>query len=116
MHILPGENDARTSQKPESILSYADIVMYTAKHKVMSGKQELDLLPKEYEVLEFFLRNKDRIVTRSMLLEGIWNFHFDPRTTMVETQISRLRNKLKCALGSRLIKTVRGVGYKLEAG
>ncbi len=104
------------NQEQDSTLSYASIVMHTAKHKVMLGKQELALLPKEYKILEFFLRNQERIITRPMLLEKIWNIHFDPQTSVVETQISRLRNKLKQPLGDRLIKTVRGVGYKLDAG
>lgn len=101
-------------QEQELTLSYADIVMHIAERRVMRSGQELDLLPKEYKILEIFLRNQGRIVTRNMLLEKVWDIHFDPKTSVVETHISRLRNKLEKPFGDTLIKTVRGAGYKLE--
>ena len=116
MHFLLVEDDVTTKQAHEPVLSYADIVIYPAEQRVMCGKQELELMPKEYKILEFFLRNQERIISRDMLLAKIWNIHFDPKTSVVETQISRLRTKLRQSFGHRLIKTVRGSGYKLEAG
>ncbi len=102
------------TQEQELTLSYADIVVHIAERKAIRAGQELLLLPKEYKILEFFLRNQGRIITRSMLLERVWNIHFDPKTSVVETHISRLRNKLEKPFGDTLIKTVRGAGYKLE--
>ena len=101
-------------QEQELTLSYADIVMHIAERKVKRGGQELDLLPKEYKILEIFLRNQGRVITRNMLLEKVWDIHFDPKTSVVETHISRLRNKLEKPFNDTLIKTVRGAGYKLE--
>ena len=103
-------------QSEELTLSYADIVMHIAERKVVRAGQELDLLPKEYKILEIFLRNQGRIVTRNMLLEKVWDIHFDPKTSVVETHISRLRNKIEKPFSDTLIKTVRGAGYKLELG
>lgn len=95
-------------------LSYADIVMHLTEQRVTRAGQVLDLLPKEYRILEIFLRNPGRVITRNMLLEKVWDIHFDPKTSVVETHISRLRNKLEKPFGDTIIKTVRGTGYKLE--
>ncbi len=76
----------------------------------------LDLKPKEFQLLEFLMQNADRVVTRTMLLEHVWDFHFDPKTTIVETHISRIRAKLEaCGPGAPTIQTVRGAGYMLVA-
>ena len=101
-------------QGEELTLSYADISMNIAERKVTRAGQVLDLLPKEYKILELFLRNQGRVVTRNMLLEKVWDIHFDPKTSVVETHISRLRNKLEKPFGDTLLKTIRGAGYKLE--
>ena len=103
-------------QGEELTLSYADINMNIAERKVTRAGQTLDLLPKEYKILELFLRNQGRVVTRNMLLEKVWDIHFDPKTSVVETHISRLRNKLEKPFGDTILKTVRGAGYKLEVG
>ena len=101
-------------QGEELTLTYADIVMNIAERKVSRAGQVLDLLPKEYKILEIFLRNQGRVVTRNMLLEKVWDIHFDPKTSVVETHISRLRDKLDEPFNNTLLKTVRGAGYKLE--
>jgi two-component system OmpR family response regulator len=76
--------------------------------------QELDLKPKEFALLDYLIQNADRVVTRTMLLEHVWDFHFDPKTTIVETHISRIRAKLEAAgPGAPVIQTVRGAGYML---
>ncbi|MDE2327989.1 MAG: winged helix-turn-helix domain-containing protein, partial [Rhodospirillales bacterium] len=67
--------------------------------------------PREYEVLEYLMRHAGRVVTRTMLLEDVWNFHFDPRTSVVESHVSRLRAKL--GAGRELLHTVRGAGYRI---
>lgn len=85
------------------------------KRRVSRAGQEIDLQPTEFRLLEFLLRNADRIVTRTMLLESVWNFHFDPKTNIVETHISRLRSKIDRGFSSERIRTVRGSGYVLDA-
>ncbi len=81
------------------------------------GEQSLDLKPKEFALLEYLMLNVDRVVTRTMLLEHVWDFHFDPKTTIVETHISRLRARLDAARGeddrAPQLLTVRGAGYML---
>ena len=72
-------------------------------------------MPREWQLLEYFLRNADKVLTRSMLLEHVWNFHFDPRTNVVETHISRLRQKLDKGFAQEMIQTVRGTGYLIRA-
>jgi two-component system OmpR family response regulator len=89
--------------------------MHLTEQRVTRAGQVLDLLPKEYRILEIFLRNPGRVITRTMLLEKVWDIHFDPKTSVVETHISRLRNKLEKPFGDTVIKTVRGTGYKLAA-
>ena len=103
-------------QGEELTLTYADISMNVAERKVTRAGQVLDLLPKEYKILDIFLRNQGRVITKNMLLEKVWGIHFDPKTSVVETHISRLRDKLDKPFETHLLKTVRGAGYKLEVG
>ncbi len=100
----------------ETTLRVADLDMDLLKRTVTRGNERVELQPREFRLLEFLMRNADRVVTRTMLLEGVWDFHFDPKTNIVETHISRLRNKLSCAgRAVELIHTVRGSGYVLRA-
>ncbi len=96
-------------------LHAADLEMDLLKRSVMRGGRTVDLQPREFQLLEYLLRNKDRVVTRTMLLEAVWDFHFDPKTNIVETHISRLRSKLSADHAPELIHTVRGAGYVLRA-
>ncbi|MGZ5922313.1 MAG: winged helix-turn-helix domain-containing protein, partial [Rhizomicrobium sp.] len=73
--------------------------------------QPIVLQPREFSLLEYLMKRSDQIVTRTMLLEGVWNYHFDPKTHIVETHMSRLRGKI----GSDLIQTIRGSGYMIRA-
>jgi two-component system OmpR family response regulator len=75
----------------------------------------VDLLPQEFRLLEYLLRHADRVVTRKMLLENVWNLHFDPQTSIVESHISRLRTKLRSVLKEECIYTIRGMGYRFLA-
>ncbi|MBV8870744.1 MAG: winged helix-turn-helix transcriptional regulator, partial [Acetobacteraceae bacterium] len=75
----------------------------------------VELQPREFQLLEYLMRHAERVVTRTMLLEAVWDFHFDPRTNIVETHMSRLRAKLAQHGGPDLIHTVRGAGYALRA-
>lgn len=94
----------------------ADLRVDLLTREVTRAGERVDLQAREYAVLEFLLRHRDRVVTRTMLLEGVWDFHFDPRTNIVETHISRLRGKLnRGGRDAELIHTVRGAGYIIRA-
>jgi two-component system OmpR family response regulator len=95
-------------------LAAGDLVMDVGARVVMRGGERIDLQPKELVLLEVLLRNKGRIVTRTMLLERVWGFHFDPKTSIVETHVSRLRAKVDRPYASQLIQTVRGSGYSIN--
>lgn len=84
--------------------------------RVTRSNREIDLQPQEYRLLEYLMRHAERVVTRTMLLEGVWGFHFDPKTSVVETHISRLRSKLDREGETPIIKTIRGAGYMVNAG
>lgn len=84
--------------------------------RVTRSNREIDLQPQEYRLLEYLMRHAERVVTRTMLLEGVWGFHFDPKTSVVETHISRLRSKLDREGETPVIKTIRGAGYMVNAG
>ena len=83
--------------------------------KVRRAGREIDLQPREFRLLEYLMRNAGRVVTRTMLLERVWEFHFEPRTNIVETHISRLRAKIDRDFDTELLETVRGSGYLLRA-
>jgi two-component system OmpR family response regulator len=103
------------SDTPTSI-RVGDLELDLLKRSVTRGGERIDLQPREFLLLEFLARHADQVVTRTMLLEGVWDFHFDPRTNIVETHISRLRGKLnRGGRDPELIHTVRGSGYVLRA-
>ncbi|HIC65883.1 MAG TPA: response regulator transcription factor, partial [Paracoccus sp.] len=99
----------------ESVLSAGDLRMDLIRRKVTRGGVEIDLLPREFALLECLLRRKGRVQTRTMLLEAVWELSFDPQTNVVESHISRLRGKIDKPFETELIKTVRGAGYRIEA-
>jgi len=94
-----------------TLLACGDLEFDRLQRKVWRRGQVVSLLPLEYRLLEFLLLNRGQPVTRKMLLEQVWGFHFDPRTNIVETHISRLRGKLDETGGPPLIHTIRGAGY-----
>lgn len=96
-------------------LQAGDLEIDLLKRSVSRSGRSVELQPREFQLLEYLLRNKDRVVTRTMLLEAVWDFHFDPRTNIVETHISRLRSKLAADAAPELIHTVRGAGYILRS-
>lgn len=106
---------ARRPQGPEadSVLKLADLEMNLITREVTRGGVALDLLPREFALLEHLLRRKGRVQTRTMLLEGVWDLSFDPQTNVVETHISRLRAKVDKPFDRDLIQTVRGSGYRI---
>lgn len=99
----------------ETVLRAGDLEMDLLKRSVTRGTQSIELQPREFLLLEYLMRHVDRVVTRTMLLENVWDFHFDPKTNIVETHISRLRAKVDRGHSIELIHTVRGSGYCLRA-
>ena len=101
-------------REAETLLRAGDLEMDLIRRNVTRQGQRLDLLPREFALLELLLRRKGRVQTRTMLLEAVWDIHFDPQTNVVETHISRLRAKVDKPFARELIHTVRGAGYKIE--
>lgn len=99
----------------ETALIVGDLEMDLLKRRVARAGQAIELQAQEYKLLEYLMRNSDRVVTRTMLLENVWGFHFDPKTSIVETHISRLRAKIDKGYAFPLLQTVRGSGYSLRA-
>jgi two-component system, OmpR family, response regulator len=98
----------------ETVLRVADLKIDLLTRHVMRGDATILLRPREFRLLEYLMRNAERVVTRTMLLEKVWEFHFDPKTKIVETHISRLRAKVDGGSKDRLIHTVRGAGYVIR--
>ena len=99
----------------ETVLEVGDLSMDLIRRQVRRSDVEIDLLPREFAILEHLLRRKGRVQTRTMLLEAIWDISFDPMTNVVETHISRLRAKVDRPFETELIQTVRGAGYRINA-
>lgn len=99
----------------QTVLTAGDLEMDLIRREVKRGGQIVELQPTEFRLLEYLLRHIGRVVTRTMLLEHVWDFHFDPKTSVVETHISRLRSKIDRGFDRELIKTVRSAGYMLDA-
>lgn len=103
----PQPNAVQTS------LRVGEVEMNLLNREVRRAGKLLDLQPQEFKLLEYLLRSQGRVVTKTMLLEHVWGFHFDPQTTVVETHMSRLRAKLDKGFEKAMLQTTRGVGYRL---
>lgn len=104
----------RTTVATETRLAVADLEIDLLKRTVQRAGRTLTLQPTEFRLLEFLMRHRGEVVTRTMLLEHVWDFHFEPRTNIVETHISRLRSKVDKGFDQELIRTVRGAGYQID--
>lgn len=106
----------RTVNKDSDVreLNVSDLHVDLLSQKVTRSGRQILLQPREYRLLCYLMENQDRVVTRTMLLEAVWDVNFDPKTNVVETQISRLREKIDKPFGSTLIRTVRGAGYQIH--
>jgi two-component system, OmpR family, response regulator len=100
--------------KFETRLKVADLEMDMLSHRVTRGGQVLTLQPREYKLLEYMMRHAGQVVTRAMLLENVWDYHFDPQTNVIDVHISRLRQKIDRDFDATLLTTVRGAGYLLQ--
>jgi two-component system OmpR family response regulator len=98
----------------ETELTVGDLSIDLLARKARRGGVGIDLLPREFKLLEYLMRNKDRVVTRVMLLEQVWDYRFDPHTSLIDTHISRLRRKIDQGFDKPLLHTVRGAGYRLS--
>ena len=105
----------RPMTETQTEIEIGSLAMDLLKREVRRSGRPVALQPREFRLLEELMRNADRVVTRTMLLEGVWGFHFDPQTNIVETHMSRLRAKLNEGGAEDLIETVRGVGYRMRA-
>lgn len=103
--------EARTQQK--SPLRVGDLVLEPEGFRVSRAGQSIALQPREFRLLEYLMRHSGRVVTRTMLLEAVWDYHFDPQTNVIDVQISRLRSKIDRSHETPLIHTIRGVGYRI---
>ncbi|MBF9151814.1 response regulator transcription factor [Novosphingobium jiangmenense] len=99
----------------QTTLSCADLEMDLLARRVRRAGQTIELQPREFRLLEFMLRHVDQVVTRTMLLEGVWDYHFDPGTNVIDVHISRLRKKIDEGHAEPLLHTVRGAGYRIGA-
>jgi len=97
------------------VLRVADLEMDLLKRTVARQGRSIDLQPREFRLLEYLMRHAGQVVTRTMLLENVWDFHFDPKTTLVDTHMSRLRAKVDRDFNVELIRTIRGQGYLIDA-
>ncbi|MBI1418889.1 MAG: response regulator [Limimaricola sp.] len=102
-------------QEVKTFLKVSDLELDLLRREAARAGQRIDLLPKEFTLLEVLMRNEGRVVTRTMLLEQVWDFHFDPKTSVVETHISRLRAKIDKPFDEALLHTVKNMGYSLHA-
>ncbi len=105
----------RRNEKSKSVeLKVADLVLDTQSHKVVRSGIEITLTPKEYSILEYLLRHKNRVVSRTLLSEHVYDYHFDSDTNVIDVYINKLRNKIDRQFDNPLLHTIRGVGYILK--
>jgi len=97
-----------------SRLQMSNLILEVEGHRVLREKTKIELTPKEYALLEFFLRHSGEIITRTMISEKVWDYHFDTSTNIIDVHVSHLRNKIDKDFEPKLLHTVKGVGYVLE--
>jgi two-component system, OmpR family, response regulator len=106
----------RRSQSEGAVTTYSvgDLMVDRLAHKVTRGGETIILQPREYRLLEYLIRHAGQVVTRKMLLENVWDYHFDPQTNVIDVHISRLRSKIDRGQSKPLLETVRGAGYMIR--
>jgi two-component system OmpR family response regulator len=102
------------AETPETTLRVGDLEMDLLARVVKRAGQAIDLQPREFRLLEYLMRHQGQVVTRTMLLENVWDYHFDPQTNVIDVHVSRLRRKIDRAFEQSLLHTVRGAGYMLR--
>jgi two-component system, OmpR family, response regulator len=100
----------------ETTYRVGDLELDRLSHRVARGKDELTLQPREFRLLEYLMKHAGQVVTRTMLLENVWDYHFDPQTNVIDVHISRLRSKIDKGFERPLLHTIRGAGYMIRDG
>ncbi|MBB3221114.1 winged helix-turn-helix domain-containing protein [Pseudoduganella umbonata] len=104
----------RSQHQPvETTMALGDLSMDMLAHKVTRAGRPVTLQPREFKLLEYLMRHANQVVTRTMLLENVWDYHFDPQTNVIDVHISKLRQKIDAGFGKPLLRTVRNAGYML---
>jgi DNA-binding response OmpR family regulator len=101
--------------QPEQQLSYGDLVLDLERHEARRGDQAIELTAKEFQLLEYLMRNAGRVLTRTQILDHVWGYNFDSFSNVVDIYVHYLRNKIDRDFPEPMIRTVRGVGYTLKA-
>jgi two-component system OmpR family response regulator len=104
----------RGGRGEETAYRVADLELDRLSHRVARGKDEIVLQPREFRLLEYLMKHAGQVVTRTMLLENVWDYHFDPQTNVIDVHISRLRSKIDKGFAQPLLHTVRGAGYVIR--
>jgi two-component system OmpR family response regulator len=113
--VLSRRRSAASSGEPTAY-RVGDLELDRLSHRVTRAGEEIVLQPREFRLLEFLMKNAGQVVTRTMLLEHVWDYHFDPQTNVIDVHVSRLRSKIDKSFGRPLIHTVRGAGYVMRDG
>ncbi len=100
----------------ETVYRVGDLELDRLAHQATMGGKEIALQPREYRLLEYLMKHAGRVVTRTMLLENVWDYHFDPQTNVIDVHISRLRAKIDKGRDHPLLHTIRGAGYMIRDG
>ena len=103
-------------QEAQTRYVVGDLVLDRLSHRVTRGGEQISLQPREFRLLEYLMRHADQVVTRTMLLEHVWDYHFDPQTNVIDVHISRLRSKIDKNFREPLLHTIRGAGYMIRVG
>jgi two-component system OmpR family response regulator len=106
----------RAPNSAETVYRVGDLELDRLSHRVMRGGEEIVLQPREFRLLEYLMRHAGQVVTRTMLLENVWDYHFDPQTNVIDVHVSRLRSKIDKGFAKPLLQTVRGAGYMIRDG
>jgi len=104
----------RKMKEKTDILRVGDLSLSTSTHQVKRGERKIELTAKEYALLEYFMRNPNRILTRTLITEHVWDYHFDPSTNVVDVYVNYLRKKIDQGFEKKLIHTIRGSGYVMK--
>ena len=106
----------RHGAREEMVYRVGDLELDRLSHRVTRGETEIVLQPREFRLLEYLMKHAGQVVTRTMLLENVWDYHFDPQTNVIDVHISRLRSKIDKGFTQPLLQTVRGAGYMIRDG
>jgi two-component system OmpR family response regulator len=106
----------RRGGREETVYRVADLALDRLSHQVTRGDDEILLQPREFRLLEYLMKHAGQVVTRTMLLENVWDYHFDPQTNVIDVHISRLRSKIDKGFTPPLLHTIRGAGYMIRDG